>query len=112
MHRFTIHKSRPLLYFLFGIGLPGIIIGVLAIRGIRNDQALIEKESREKYRLYAAEIVNVLEAELSRVQNQVQHAVSGVARPRTAHVFPVLLSLREEIPWFITAGDETTFWWV
>jgi len=41
-------RQKILLYYTLAVVLPGIILGYLAYRGIRNDQALREKESRRK----------------------------------------------------------------
>ena len=43
--RISIQKRKriPLLFF-FGIGFPCVLLGYLALRGIQNDQALMEKE--------------------------------------------------------------------
>ena len=39
-------NNRLFVYFLFLIILPGIILSVLAFRGIQNDQAILEREKR------------------------------------------------------------------
>ncbi|MDP3002316.1 MAG: HAMP domain-containing sensor histidine kinase, partial [Bacteroidales bacterium] len=46
MHK---HKRIPLLFFL-GIGIPCLLLGYLAFRGIQNDQALLEKERLNEHR--------------------------------------------------------------
>ena len=38
-------RRRILLLFLLGIGLPSFLLGYLAFRGVRNDQALLERQS-------------------------------------------------------------------
>jgi hypothetical protein len=43
-----LHRQRTILYYTLAVVLPGIFMGYLAYRGIRNDQALQEKESRKK----------------------------------------------------------------
>jgi len=40
-------RRRTILLFVLGIGLPSGLLGYLAFRGIRNDQALLERERRE-----------------------------------------------------------------
>ena len=47
----SIHKRKriPLLFFL-GIGIPCLLLGYLAFRGIQNDQALLEKERLNEHR--------------------------------------------------------------
>ena len=41
-------KRIPLL-FVLGIGIPCLLLGYLAFRGIRNDQALLEKERTSEH---------------------------------------------------------------
>jgi signal transduction histidine kinase len=41
-------RQKIILYYTLAVVLPGIILGYMAFRGIRNDQALREKESRRK----------------------------------------------------------------
>jgi len=43
-----IGKKRILLYYFLAIVLPSIILGALAFRGVINDQAINEKETRQK----------------------------------------------------------------
>lgn len=51
-----IQNRRLLLSFLFGIGLPCVLLGLLALRGIRNDQALLEKQKLLQNRIVVARI--------------------------------------------------------
>lgn len=37
-----------MLLFVLGVGVPSLLLGYLAFRGIQNDQALLEKENREE----------------------------------------------------------------
>ena len=41
-------RRKIILYYILAVVLPGIFLGYMAFRGIRNDQALREKESRKK----------------------------------------------------------------
>ncbi len=50
-------RRRTVLLFLLGIGLPSILLGYLAFRGIRNDQALLEREQSEDLRRIASVVV-------------------------------------------------------
>ena len=47
-------RRRTILLFVLGIGLPSVLLGYLAFRGIRNDQALLERERREDLRRIAS----------------------------------------------------------
>ena len=44
-------RKKIILFYTLAVVLPGIILGYMAYRGIRNDQALREKESRRKLEL-------------------------------------------------------------
>jgi signal transduction histidine kinase len=47
----SFHKSKRIpLLFLIGIGIPCLLLGYLAFRGIQNDQALLEKERLNDHR--------------------------------------------------------------
>jgi signal transduction histidine kinase len=47
----SFHKSKRIpLLFLIGIGIPCLLLGYLAFRGIQNDQALLEKEKLNDHR--------------------------------------------------------------
>jgi signal transduction histidine kinase len=41
-------RKKIILYYILAVVLPGIILGYMAYRGIRNDQALREKENRRR----------------------------------------------------------------
>jgi signal transduction histidine kinase len=63
------YRKIPLL-FLLGIGIPCVLLGYLAFRGIKNDQALIEKEKLGQHREVLEGITgsveeNILNTELS-----------------------------------------------
>ena len=45
--KYRLGKKKILLYYFLAIVLPSIILGVLAFRGIMNDQAIREKEDRQ-----------------------------------------------------------------
>jgi len=47
-------RQRTVLLFVLGIGLPSILLGYLAFRGIRNDQPLLEREQSEDLRRIAS----------------------------------------------------------
>jgi signal transduction histidine kinase len=42
------HRQKIIMYYTLAVVLPGIILGYMAYRGIRNDQALREKENLKK----------------------------------------------------------------
>ncbi len=55
-------RKRIILYYALAVALPGLILGFLAFRGIRNDQALREKQSRNELQLLAQDFFRQLDA--------------------------------------------------
>lgn len=62
--------------FLFGIGLPSILLGYLAFRGIQNDLALLEKSQSRENRLIGEEVVRSLEEHLEDVESEFLATIS------------------------------------
>ena len=58
-------RRRILLYFFMGIALPSGLLGYLALRGIRNDEALLERERREQYTRVARAAIGSFEDRLA-----------------------------------------------
>lgn len=72
-------RRRILLYFLLGIALPSGLLGYLALRGIRNDEALLERERRERHARLAQAAVATIEQRLAGLGRGL--AVLDTARP-------------------------------
>jgi signal transduction histidine kinase len=53
MASFVDVRKRIILLFALGIALPSALLGYLALRGIRNDQALLEREQRNELSRFA-----------------------------------------------------------
>ena len=62
-------RNRILIFFVLGVGLPSLLLGYLAFRGIRNDQALIEKQNREELLRTINRIQNLVGKEIVSVEN-------------------------------------------
>jgi signal transduction histidine kinase len=60
---------------LLGIGLPSLILGYLAFRGVQNDQALIEKARIDEHRRMAEQIVNSMDEKIGVVEQAFSEAV-------------------------------------
>lgn len=58
-------RKRTLLYYLVGVVLPGIILGYMAFRGIRNDQALGERESLRKLETSSRAFFSEIDSDLA-----------------------------------------------
>ena len=65
-------RNRILIIFVFGVGLPSLILGYLAFRGIQNDQALLEKKNREELLLTLNSIQNTVEEKITSIENSFQ----------------------------------------
>jgi signal transduction histidine kinase/tetratricopeptide (TPR) repeat protein len=61
-------RKKILLLFLFGIGLPSLLLGYLAFRGIQNDQALLEKRKLDDHRRAAEQITLSVDQSISDVE--------------------------------------------
>ncbi len=57
-------RQKIILYYALAILLPGIILGYMAYRGIRNDQALREKENRKKLEIISQTFFSEIDSSL------------------------------------------------
>ena len=80
--------------FLGGIGIPCVLLGVLAYRGVRNDLALLEKERRIECQravdIIAAEMDKALVCEFNDFKDAVHAESSAFPEPRTEVVKTVM----------------------
>jgi signal transduction histidine kinase len=63
-------RQKIILYYTLAVVLPGIILGYMAYRGIRNDQALREKESRKKLEMNSLTYFNAIDSSLVQFMNE------------------------------------------
>jgi len=63
-------RQKIILYYTLAVVLPGIILGYLAYRGIRNDQALREKENRRKLEMYSQDFFNAIDSGFVQFMNE------------------------------------------
>lgn len=63
-------RRKIVLYYTLAVVLPGIILGYLAYRGIRNDQALREKESRRKLDMESQSFFTAIDSSFVQVMNE------------------------------------------
>ena len=68
MGKLSSKRQKIILLFLFGIGCPSLILGYLAFRGIRNDQALLEKERLMEHRQIAQQITESVADSLKKIE--------------------------------------------
>ena len=70
---FTTVKSKPvgskrnriILIYILGVVLPGLVLGFMAFRGIRSDEALREKQTRQELSLVSQDFFQLMISELS-----------------------------------------------
>ncbi|MDP3354013.1 MAG: HAMP domain-containing sensor histidine kinase [Flavobacteriaceae bacterium] len=63
-------RQKIILYYTLAVVLPGIILGYMALRGIRNDQALREKESRRKLELDSQSFFTAIDSSFVQLMNE------------------------------------------
>ncbi len=70
-------RKRIFLLFFAGIILPSLLLGYLAFRGIKNDQALAEKDRLDAERRNAAALVRALDGSISAVERDFEKALAA-----------------------------------
>jgi signal transduction histidine kinase len=83
-------RQKIILYYTLAVVLPGIILGYMAFRGIRNDQALREKESRRKLETDSQAFFTAIDSSL--VQFMAEHTADSIP-PGARQGDPSLLAL-------------------
>lgn len=77
-----IKGKRILIYFVLAIVVPCLILGFLALRGIKNDQALIEREQRRNLLESGQKIINESNAYLSSIEQNFAEIILSTDSPR------------------------------
>jgi len=68
MEDITDKRRKILLHLLLGIGLPCLLLGYLAFRGVQNDRALLEKERHDRHEKAAHRIAESMNDEISAIE--------------------------------------------
>ncbi len=63
-------RQKIILYYALAVVLPGILLGYMAYRGIRNDQALREKENRRKLEMYSQDFFTAIDSGFVKFMNE------------------------------------------
>ena len=85
MKRSIQKRKRIFLLFFLGIGIPSVLLGYLAFRGIQNDQALIEKTKRNEYQ----KLVGVITKSVDEKFHEVEQAFDAVISNRNDLLQPI-----------------------
>ncbi|MDB4581587.1 HAMP domain-containing histidine kinase [Draconibacterium sp.] len=80
-------KKRILLYYFLAIVLPSIILGALAFRGVINDQAISEKESRQLLSEKGTILIEAIDLFLSNTEEQFTFKTYQTKKPPSGGVF-------------------------
>jgi len=87
--KLSIHKRKKILIlFLLGVGLPSLLLGYLAFRGIQNDRALLEKERLNEHRRIAELVTNSIKNNIFKVEQTFLNTISShkeISRPEFLH---------------------------
>ena len=95
MHR----RRRILLHFLLGIGLPSLLLGYLAFRGIQNDVALLEEERLNEHNAIAQQITESINDKISAVEGTFLDSVANhQALQQDSAVLRLLERLKSQQP--------------
>lgn len=97
--KISIHKRKriPLLFFL-GIGIPCLLLGYLAFRGIQNDQALLEKERLNEHRKIVELITKSVEENISKVEQAFLFIIAEHREINETDLIRTLDSLKKQYP--------------
>ena len=96
----SIHRRRRiLLHFFLGIGLPSLLLGYLAFRGIQNDIALLEKEQLNEHNKIAQQITNSINDKISALEGAFLDSITSHQAPqRNSAVLSSLERLKSRQP--------------
>ncbi len=61
-------RKKIFLLFFFGIGLPSLLLGYFAFRGIQNDQALLEKRRLDDHRRASEQVTSFIDQSISEME--------------------------------------------
>ena len=74
-------RERIIIYYILAIVFPCLILGILAFRGIKNDQALVEREQRRNLLETGRRVIRDTDTFLSSVENGFAETVDSVHSP-------------------------------
>lgn len=88
-------RRRIIALFIAGVAMPSGLLGYLALRGVRNDEALFEREQRE-----------ALEEDAARVLRSFEGRLAGLARRAVSSDSPALLEAPVDAVFDLTPEGE------
>lgn len=91
-----LERQRVIIYYSLAIVLPCLILGFLALRGVKNDQALLEREQRSNLLATGQQVLRETEANLLFVENSFSEIINSINIPQKT-IFSDSLPLRKLI---------------
>ena len=76
-----VKRRRIIISYALAIALPCLILGFLALRGVKNDQALVEREQRNNLLEASRQIISETDEYLITVENSFTKIVDSIAIP-------------------------------
>ena len=83
-------RRKIILYYSLAVVLPGIILGYMSFRGIRNDQAFREKERIKKLDSYSQDFFSAIDLHLTEF---IDEQTADTIMPRSGALDPCILAL-------------------
>ncbi|MBN2761689.1 MAG: GHKL domain-containing protein [Bacteroidales bacterium] len=65
-----LRRRKIIFYYIIAVVIPGIILGYMAFRGIRNDQALREKENLKKLEISSLTFFSEIESDIGKLMDE------------------------------------------
>ena len=85
-------RQRIIIYYVLAIVLPCLILGILALRGIKNDQALVEREQRRNLLEAGQQIIRETDTYLSSIEISFAEISDSIPIPRSKIFYDSLLN--------------------
>ncbi len=98
MKRLKQKQFRILFLFILGVGVPSLLLGYLAFRGIRNDQALLEREKREELQSLAETITSEIENRISQTEQSFLDLIAEEPKLETPNFLLKLEAFKDQNP--------------
>jgi signal transduction histidine kinase len=95
----SIHKRKRIpLLFVIGIGIPCLLLGYLAFRGIQNDQALLEKERLNDHRKILDLITRSVEENILKTEQAFLYIIAEHQEVKQPDLIRSMDSLKKQNP--------------
>ena len=91
-------KNKIFLYFLCGIALPCLLLSYFALRGIQNDRALLEKQTRERYQRTSQIIMENFHQQIFEVEDSCRKSIQAIANKLDSEAISSLSKLKNKFP--------------